>query len=115
MRPGMPGTTPGMAAGQLGPPGQPVPGQAGSSAAGTAGASTTPPVVGIDVQAEISRINNNIFMYELGIAAAAIGIGLSTCLFVRSIYKPPKGVHGGDSDEDMESEDDEDDEGSEES
>ncbi len=99
------GTT-GMAPGVAG-----VPGQVGAGVPGaTPGVPSTgaPLMVGIDAQAEIARINSNIFMYNLAIGASAIGLCLSTCLFVRSIYRPAKGVHGADSDADMDSEDDED-------
>jgi hypothetical protein len=72
-----------------------------------------PEQVGINPSAEISRINTNIAIYNGVIAASAIGIGVTMCLFIRSIYKAPKGVHGGDSDDEMES--DSESEGSDES
>jgi hypothetical protein len=83
------------------------------SAPGTAGAPATQP--GIDVKAEVARIEGNISLFYAGIAATAIGIGVTSCLFVRSILKPAKGFHGGSSDGDMESEEDESDDESDES
>lgn len=68
-----------------------------------------PEVKGIDPAAEISRIENNIFIYHIVISAAAIGIGVTMCLFVRSILKPAKGFHGGDSDDEMDSDGEDDD------
>jgi hypothetical protein len=67
------------------------------------------PIQGIDPAVEISRITNNIYMYNLMIALSAVGACMSTCLFVKSIYKPAKGVHGGDSDADMDSDEEDDD------
>lgn len=64
----------------------------------------------IDPKVEIARINTNIMFFHAGIAIAAVGIGLAMCFFVRSILKPPKGVHGGDSDGDMDSDSEEDEE-----
>ena len=64
----------------------------------------------IDTAAEISRINSKIMMYNIALGAAAVGSGLATCLFAKSILQPArKGVSGGDSDED-EDDDDESDE-----
>ena len=74
-----------------------------------------PEAQGINPASEISRINTNIAIYSGVIAASAIGIGITMCLFVRSIYKAPKGVHGGDSDDEMESESDDDSDGSDDS
>ena len=68
-----------------------------------------PQAVGINPATEITRINTNIMIYNALIGASAIGIGVSMCLFVRSILKPPKGYHGGDSDEDMDSDEEDDD------
>ena len=68
-----------------------------------------PEVKGIDPAAEISRIENNIFIYHIVISAAAIGIGVTMCMFVRSILKPAKGFHGGDSDDEMDSDGEDDD------
>jgi hypothetical protein len=65
-----------------------------------------PEVKGIDPAVEISRINNNILIYNGVIIAAAVGIGVTMCMFVRSILKPAKGYHGGDSDNEMDSDDD---------
>ena len=67
------------------------------------------PIKGIDPTAEISRINGNIMFFNLAVAAGAVGIGLTMCLFVRSALAPPKGFHGGDSDGDMDSDDEDDD------
>ena len=64
----------------------------------------------IDPKVEIARINTNIVFFNAGLAIAAVGIGLAMCFFVRSILKPPKGVHGGDSDGDMDSDSEEDEE-----
>jgi len=84
---------PGAVAGQAGA----APGAPGTSGGPFGGAADQ----GIDVKAEISRIENNIFMYHIAIALGALGIGVTTCLFVRSILKPPKGFHSGSSDGDM--------------
>lgn len=72
-----------------------------------------PEAQGINPSVEINRIQTNIMIYNGVIAAAAIGIGVTMCLFVRSVLSPAKGYHGGDSDGDMDSED-EDESGSEE-
>ena len=64
---------------------------------------------GINPAAEIARINGNIAIYNAVIAASAIAVGLAMCLFVRSVLKPAKGFHGGDSDGEMDDEDDDDD------
>ena len=95
-----------------------VPGQASASAA--VGQQASAPraqnsdddVKPIDPKAEIARIDSNIALYHAGLAIAAVGISIAMCMFVRTILKPPKGVHGGDSDEDMDS-DEEDDESEE--
>lgn len=91
-----------------GAPGAAVPGAAAATGYGTG---YTPEVVKpIDPVVEISRINTNIFIYQAGIAALALGAGISTCLFVKSIYAPArKGFSGGDSDEDADGSDDSDD------
>jgi hypothetical protein len=68
---------------------------------------------GINPATEINRIETNIMIYNGVIAAAAIGIGITMCLFVRSVLSPAKGYHGGDSDGEMDS-DDEDESDSEE-
>jgi len=102
------------------------PGLPGSGAAPTAGSAVggvaTPGATsgataqqGIDVKAEVARIEGNITLFYTGIVAGALGIGISSCLFVRSILKPAKGFHGGSSDADMDSEEDESDDDSDES
>ena len=68
------------------------------------------PVKGINPAAEIARINGNIALYNAVIGASAVALGITMCLFVRSVMKPPKGVHGGDSDDEMDSEEDDEDE-----
>ena len=68
----------------------------------------TPVQQGIDVKAEVARIEGNITLFYAGITAAAIGLGVTSCLFVRSILKPAKGFHGGSSDGDMDSEEEDD-------
>lgn len=94
--------------GAAGTPGTMAPGMAAPG--GTTGY-VQEPVKPIDPAAEISRINNNIMLYQIALGAGALGIGLSTCLFVKSIYRPTsKGFHGGDSDGDLDSGTDDDDE-----
>lgn len=72
-----------------------------------------PEAKGINPETEISRIESNILIYNVVLAAAAIGIGVGMCMFVRSILKPAKGYHGGDSDGEMDSDDEDDDESDE--
>ncbi len=99
-------------------PGASQPAATGATSAGAANPGANPgtnPGQGIDVKAEVARIEGNITLFYTGIVAGALGIGISSCLFVRSILKPAKGFHGGSSDGDMDSEDDESDEDSDES
>ena len=83
---------------------------AGATPGAVASSGATPGTtaqVGIDVKAEVARIEGNITLFYTAIVAGALGIGISSCLFVRSILKPAKGFHGGSSDADMDSEEDE--------
>lgn len=64
----------------------------------------------IDVKAEVARINDNILIFQWVMAASAVGMALTTCLFVRSIFKPAKGYESVDSDDDEDDDDDDDDE-----
>ncbi len=93
-----------------------APGAASAPPQGGVGAvGATPAQQGIDVKAEVARIEGNITLFYAGMVATALAIGVSSCLFVRSILKPAKGFHGGSSDGDMESEEDESDDESDES
>jgi hypothetical protein len=100
--PMIPGQAP-VAGAQTSIPGQPPAGT--QPASGYQGDQVKP----IDPNAEITRITGNIWWYNASIALGSIGIALSTCFFVKSIYRPAKGYHGGDSDSEMDTDDDDDD------